>query len=50
MWLFLTMKAVNKDIISKKKITDNHVHNILRLFGGWASYPFITSEKKHVYQ
>ena len=36
----LTIKAVNKDINSKKKV-DNHVHNNLRLF---LNLSFTTSE------
>ena len=27
----------------------NHVHNILRLFGGWVNFPFATSETKPDY-
>ena len=29
--LFLTIKAVNKDMESKEKFADNHVNNISRL-------------------
>ena len=32
--MFLTIKAVNKDIKAKENFTDNRVHNILRLFDG----------------
>ena len=42
----LTMKVVNKDI---KNFTDNHVHNIFRIFDGLANYSFTRSERKHVY-
>ena len=31
MWLFLTIRAVNKDIKGKENFTQNHVHNISRL-------------------
>ena len=43
MWLFSTIEGVNKDIKAKQNLADNHVHNILRLFYGWASFPFTTS-------
>ena len=46
MWLFLTIKAVNKDA-KRKKNANNHVHNILRLFD---SFPFATGEIKRDYQ
>ena len=39
----LTIKAVNKDINSKKKV-DNDVHNNLRLFDSWVNLSFTTSE------
>ena len=43
------MKAVNKDIKSKKKNIQSHVRNILRVFDGSANFPFIASERKRVY-
>ena len=36
-------------IETKENLTDNHVHNILRLFDGWANFPFTTSETKREY-
>ena len=44
------MKAVNKDIKSKKKKKiQSHVRNIVRVFDGSANFPFIASERKRVY-
>ena len=48
-WLFLTGKAVNKDIKIKRKFCRNHVRNILRLFDGWANFLLTTSETKRDY-
>ena len=31
---------------SNSSTSYNHVHNILRLFDGWANFPFTTSETK----
>ena len=31
---------------AKEKFADNHVHNNLRIFDGWAILPFTTSEMK----
>ena len=47
-WLFLTIKAVNKDIKCKKN-GENHVHNILRIVDVWVNFPFTTSETKRDY-
>ena len=33
---------------AKENFEDNHVHNILRLFNGWANFPFTTSETKGI--
>ena len=44
-WLFLAIKIVKK-IKSKWNFSDNHVHNILRLFDGWENFPATTSETK----
>ena len=49
-WLILIIKAVNKEIKNKKNFARyNNVANILRLFGGWGNFTFITSETKHDY-
>ena len=44
--LFLTIKAVNKDMESKEKFADNHVNNISRLSDAWSNFPITTSETK----
>ena len=44
------MGAVNKDIKGeKKKIGDNHTHNILRHFDVWPYFPVTLSETKYDY-
>ena len=43
---FLTIKALHKDMKSKRKLSHIHVHNILRLLDGWANFPFTTSKNK----
>ena len=47
MWLFLRMKNILD--LSKTFFFENarHVHNILRLLDGWASFSFTTNETKH---
>ena len=49
--LFLTIKVVNNDMESKKKIAENHVNNISRLSEGWSNFPITISETKcHYYE
>ena len=48
--LFLTIKALKKDIKRKRKFTDNYGHNTLRLFDVLLSFPFRASEKMRDYQ
>ena len=36
-------------LLKKPHIKTRHVHNILRLFDGWANFLFATSETKHDY-
>ena len=43
------IKAINKDIKSKKNFAGNNVDNILRLFDVRANFPFTTSETKPDY-
>ena len=40
---------LTKTYKAKENFSDNHVHNILRLFDGVANFPFITSETKRNY-
>ena len=44
--ILLTIKAVNKDIKTKENFSDNHVHNILRLFDDWLNFSLTTNENK----
>ena len=45
MTLFLNQN-VTRDIKSKKKIEDNRLHNIFRLFDNLANFPFHSSQRK----
>ena len=49
--MLLTNLAVNKDIKSKKKkkIENNHFHNVFRLFDVLPNFPIITSETMRDY-
>ena len=44
--IVLTIGAVNKDIKSKEKFSDNHFNNILRLFDVLLKFSFTAREKK----
>ena len=44
MWLFITNSAVNKTYKAKENFSDNHFHNILRLFDVLPTFVFTTSE------
>ena len=44
MWLFITNSAVNKTYKAKENFSDNHFHNILRLFDVLPNFPFTASE------
>ena len=45
-WLLKWQKLILKCL---KLLIFNHVDNILRLFDGWAKFPFTTSETTHDY-
>ena len=49
MWLFITNSAVNKTYKAKENFSDNHFHNILRLFDVLPNFPFTTSETMRDY-
>ena len=46
---FLTIEAINKDIIGRKKIADNDRRNNLRVFDTKSNFLFTTSEAKRDY-
>ena len=42
-------KQLIKTLKVKENFADNHVHKILRIFEGWANFPFTTCETKRDY-
>ena len=49
MTVFNNWRVANKGMKRKKKFSDNHLHNILKLFDVLQNFIFTTSETMSVY-